>query len=100
MNQISQYFGKNPKKRDLSDSLKTVDDDSKKPRESSSESYTEEAGVFEESVESAHFRKVLLNYLKNLERKINDLYTLANRNEEMQVKGDKQLIGLTFSVEF
>ena len=96
MNQISQYFGKNPKKRDLSDSLKTVDDDSKKPRES----YTEEAGVFEESVESDHFRKVLLNYLKNLERKINDRYTLANRNKEMQVKGDKQLIGLTFSVEF
>ena len=36
MNQISQYFGKNPKKRDLSDGSKTGDDDSKKPREGSS----------------------------------------------------------------
>ena len=35
MNEISQYFGKNPKKRDLSDGSKTGDDDSKKSRESS-----------------------------------------------------------------
>ena len=35
MNQISQYFGKNPKKMDFSDGLKTGDDDSKKPREGS-----------------------------------------------------------------
>ena len=41
MNQISQYFGKNPKKRDLSDGSKTGDDDSKKPREGSSGSYTD-----------------------------------------------------------
>ena len=47
MNQISQYFGKNPKKRDLSDGSKTGDDDSKKPREGSSESYTDEADIFE-----------------------------------------------------
>ena len=32
MNQISQYFGKNPKKRDLSDGSKTGDDDSNKSR--------------------------------------------------------------------
>ena len=47
MNQILQYFGKNPKKRDLSDGSKTGDDDSKKPREGSSESYTDEADIFE-----------------------------------------------------
>ena len=70
MNQISHYFGKNPKKRDLSDGSKTSDDDSKKPREGSSGSYT------------------------------NDLYLLANSNKEMQIKGNKQLIDLTSSVEF
>ena len=59
MNQISQYFGKNPKKRDLSEGSKTSDDDSKKPREGSSGSYTEEADLFEEGVESADCRKVL-----------------------------------------
>ena len=69
MNQISQYFGKNPKKRDLSDGSKTEDDDSKKPQEGSSGSYTDEADIFEEGVESAHCRKVLFNCLKNLEEK-------------------------------
>ena len=46
MNQISQYFGKNPKKRDLSDGSKTDDDDSKKPREGSSGSCTDEDDIF------------------------------------------------------
>ena len=35
MNQRSQYFGKNPKKSDLSYGSKTGDNDSKKPREGS-----------------------------------------------------------------
>ena len=52
MNQISQYFGKNFKKRDLSDGSKIGDYHSKKPREGSSGSYTEEADVFEEGIES------------------------------------------------
>ena len=29
-----------------------------------------------------------------------DLYLLPNSNKEMQINGDKQLIELTFSVEF
>ena len=58
MNQISQYFRKNPKKRDLSDGSKTGDNDSKKPREGSSGSCTDEVDIFEEGVESADCRKV------------------------------------------
>ena len=81
MNQISQYFGKNPKKRDLSAGSKIGDGDTKKPWEGSS--YTEEADVFEEAVESADCRKVLFNCLKNLELKMNDLYMLANINKEV-----------------
>ena len=99
MNQISQFFGKNPKKRDLSDGSKTGDDDSEKPREGSSGSYTDEV-IFEEGVEPADRRKVLFNCSKNLEEKMNDLYMLANSNKEMQIKGDKQLNDLTSSVEF
>ena len=75
MNQISQHFGKNPNKRDLSDSSKTGDDGCKKPHEGSSGSYTGEADIFEEAVESADCRKVLFNCLKNLEEKMNDLFT-------------------------
>ena len=100
MNQILQYFGKNPKKRDLSDGSKKGDDGSKKPQESSSKSYTGEVNIFEESVESADCRKVLFNCLKNLEQKMNDLYMPPNSNKEMQIKGDKQLIDLNSLVQF
>ena len=55
--------------QEKSDGSKTGDDDSKKPREGSSGSYTEEADVFEEGVESDNCRKVLFNCLKNLEQK-------------------------------
>ena len=47
MNQMSQYFEKNPKKRDLSNGSKIGDDDFKKAREGSSGSYTDEADIFE-----------------------------------------------------
>ena len=97
---MSHYFGKNPKKRDLRDALKTGDDDFKKPREGGPGSYTYEADVFEEGAESADCRKVLFNCSKNLEGKMNDLYMLVNSNKEMQIKGDKQLIDLTSSLEF
>ena len=83
----------------MRDGLKTGDDDSKKPRESSSGSYTEEVDVFEESAESADCRKVLFNGLKNLEQKKNDLYQLKATNK-CKIIGDKQLIDLTSSVEF
>ena len=73
MNHISQYFGKNPKKRNLNGGSKTGDNDSKKQREGSSGSYTGEAGIFEEDFESASSRSVLFNCLKNLEEKMNDL---------------------------
>ena len=96
---VSQYFGKNPKKRDLSDSLKTGDDDSKKPREACSGSSTDEADIFEGCVESADCRKVPFNCLKNSEQKINDLCMLANSKKEMQIKGDKQFMDLTSFVE-
>ena len=97
MNQISQYFGKNPKKRHLIDGSKTGDDDSTKPR---SGSYTDEVDIFQKGVESADCWKVFFNCLKNLEQKMNDFYMLANSNKEMQIIGDKQLIDLTSSVEF
>ena len=84
----------------MSEDSKTGNDDSKKPREGSSGSYTEETDVFEEGVESADCRKVLFNCLKSLERKMNNLYMLVNSNKEMQIKGDKQLIELTSLVEF
>ena len=73
----------NPKKRNWSDDSKTGDYESKKPQEGGSGSYTNEADMFEEAVESADCRKVLFDCLKNLEEKTNDLYMLADSNKEM-----------------
>ena len=84
----------------MSDSSKTGDDDSKKPWDTHQGSYTDEADIFEEGFESADCQKVLFKCLQNLEEKLNDLYMLANSNKEMQIKGDKQLIDLTSSVQF
>ena len=53
MNQMLQYFGKNPKKRDSSDGSKTGVADFKKPQVDSAGSYADEADAFEEGVESA-----------------------------------------------
>ena len=89
MNQILQYFGKYPKEMDLSDGSKTGADHSKKSREGSSGSLTDEADIFEEGVESVDCRKVSFKCLKNLEEKMSDLYTLAKNNKEMEIKGDK-----------
>ena len=84
----------------MSDGSKAGHDDSKKPREGSSGSYTNEADVFEEGVESADSLKVLSNCSKNLEEKMNDLCILAISNKEMQIKVDKQLNDLTSLVHF
>ena len=84
----------------MNDRSETGDSDSKKPREASSGSYTDEADIFEEVVKSADCWKVFFNCLKNLVEKMNDLYMLPNSNKDMQIKGDKQQIDLTFSVEF
>ena len=97
---MSQYFGKKPKKRDLSNGSKTDDNDSEKLQEGSSESQTDQADILENSVESPDCQKVSFNCLKSLEQKMNDLYMPANSNKEIQIKGDTQLIHLTFSVEF
>ena len=73
----------NPKKRDWSDDSEIGEYDSKKPQEGGSGSYSDEADMFDEAVESADCRKVLFYCLKNLEQKTNDLYMLADSNKEM-----------------
>ena len=93
-------FWKESQEKRSDEGSKTGDDDSKKPREGCSGSYTDEVDDFEEGFESVDCRKVLFNCFKNLGHKLNDLYMLANSTKEMQIKGNKQLIDLISSVEF
>ena len=94
MNQIWQYLGINPKKKSLSDCSKTDDEKSTKPHKGSLSSYSDEANVFEEDVDSVDCQKVLFDCLKNLEQKKNNL------NKEMQIKGDKKLTDITSLLKF
>ena len=54
--------------------------------------------VFAESLKSPECIEILFNCLRNVERKTKDIYTLAHSTQDHQIKGEKQLIDLTESV--
>ena len=44
--------------------------------------------------------KILLNCFKNLDKQVKELYVLAQSNYEKHIKGEKQLLDLTESINF
>ena len=99
---FSKFFEKASKKRDLSGQSKTCEDQ-KKMREdkSSTGSLTGIADdVFAESLKSPECIEILFNCLRNGERQTKDIYTLAHSTQDHQLKGEKQLIDLTESINF
>ena len=56
--------------------------------------------VFAESLRSPECKEILLNYLRNVETQTKDIYTLAHSTQGHQIKGEKQLIDLTESINF
>ena len=66
---ISQFFKKAFKKRDLSDQSKTYEDPKKMKEESSTRSLTDMADdIFAESLKSSECIEILFNCLRNVER--------------------------------
>ena len=61
----------------------------------SSWSYTNESGIFEGGIESSDNRKLVFNYLKNLEQKMNDLYMLEIKIQRPS-KGASRIIDAKF----
>ena len=59
-----------------------------------------EDDVFAESLKSPECIEILFNCLRNVERQTKDIYTLAHSTQDHQVKGEKQLINLTESINF
>ena len=55
--------------------------------------------VFEESLKSKDCVKILLNYLRNLEKEVKDIHKLALSNNN-QIKGEEQLADLSESIKF
>ena len=99
---ISKFFGKASKKRDLNDQSKTCEDPKKmKEDKSSTGSLIDMADdVFAESLKSPECIEILFNCLRNVERESKDIYTLVHSTQESQIKGEKQLIDLTESIDF
>ena len=99
---ISKFFEKASKKRDLSDQSKTCEDP-KKIREdkSSTGSLIDMADdAFAESSKSRECMEINFNCLRNVERQTKDIYILAHSTQDHQIKGEKQLIDLAESINF
>ena len=89
---ISKFFEKASKKRDLCDQSKTCEDPKKmKDDKSSIGSLTDIADdVFVECLKSPEWTEILFSCLRTAERKTKDIYTLAHSTQENQIKDEKQ----------
>ena len=96
---ISKFFAK---KRDLSDQSSNGDEPKRLREESSASSSSPDSpsDVFQESLKSPDSMKILLNCFKNLDKQVKELYVLAQSNYEKHIKGEKQLLDLTESINF
>ena len=99
MHSISKYFDKNSKKRELSDESKTSEEP-KKHRDDTEISYIENPDVFSEAMKSEDCKSILYNCLKDLDRKVSDIYNLARSTQQLQIKGDSQLTDIQKTVDF
>ena len=72
MKDIFKFFRGSSKKRDLSDTSKTVEDP-KKMREARCASFVAESDDFNEGINSLGCRMILFNCLKNIEAKVMEL---------------------------
>ena len=99
MEDITKVFWGSSKKRELSDTTKT-DEDPKKIREASSACFADEGDVFNEGIDLSGCREILFTCLKTLEAKVMEIYEQRNKNKNMHIKGDKQLVDLAVRVKF
>ena len=97
---LAKYFA-STKKRDLSSKQSEAGDDTKKKREDSSTTcFSENDDVFLEGLKSENFRSILANCFKSIQEKIEELFVMIRKNNETQIKGEKQLEDLINSVKF
>ena len=96
---ISKFFDK---KRDLSDQSHDGDKPKRLREESSASSSSPDSpfDVFQENLKSPNCMKILLNCFINLDKQIKELYILAQSNNEKHIKGERQLLDLTKSINF
>ena len=104
MSDITKFFQRGTKKRDLSDKSETGEDP-KKVREGSLDcsqiSQTSDIpdDIFTESLNSPDCVAILFNSLKNLESKMKEKSVSSKETTASHIKGEKQLSDLTDSVQ-
>ena len=77
-------------------------DDSKRPCEESNNSTstpTSPGDVFEEGLESGDCVKILISCMRNIENQVEELFLLAQENEEEHIKGESDLSELTKAID-
>ena len=66
----------------------------------SASSMTEECDVFNDGLDNEDCRGILLNCLKNLEKEVKYIRSLADQNRQTHSKGEQSLADLSKSVKF
>ena len=72
----------------------------KKGEDSSTTSFSENNDVLLEGLKSGACSSILANCLKSVQVKMEELFVMVRKNNETQIKSEKQLEDLTDSVKF
>ena len=96
MSDITKFFQRGTKKRDLSDKSETGEDPKKVGEGSLDCSQISQTSdipddIFTESLNSPDYVAILFNCLKNLESKMKDISVSSKKTTASQIKGEKQL---------
>ena len=98
----TKYFGRNSKKRDLSDNS-NQEESSKKLKDGSlntSRASDIPDKVFTESLKSPDCVDILFSCIKNVERQITQIFENNKELKEGHIKGEKHLAEMTEAVDF
>ena len=99
---ITKYFDRNSKKRDLNGNSNQEEGAKKLKEGSLNTSRASEIPdeVFPESLKSPDFVNILFSCIKNLEKQITQVFENTMQMKEGQIKGRKQLAELTEAIDF
>ena len=97
---LGRYFASSKKRYLSSEHLEAGDYTKKKREDSSTTSFPETDHVFLEGLKSDDCHGILANCFKNIQEKIEELFVMVRKNNETQIKGEKQLEDLTDLVKF
>ena len=85
---LKKYFAGSGKKRELSNNS-TIGDDPKKQREDSLNNSQNVDDIFSEGLSSPDCVAILVNYIKNVEKQIVEIFSKTEETRNSQIKGEQ-----------